>query len=197
MFWEVWRSSRGYVACRFFVSSCLSFWHLACLCSLFELESLVYVFYSDSTISVIDAVKISPFPGRHWTNSVRESQSPWFPCDRVYLPSQSALENLNRGKTNPTFLCASWFLKRMYRPCLMIIIKSCYLDCQIPELFTSSHCFVCVSCSVLITYKLRLYIWFFINALHYTARWPRMWSAWCHKLIRILKSANFATSTTK
>ena len=52
-------------------------------------------------------------------------------------PSQSAFEKHNRGKTNPTFLCASWFLKRMYRPCLMIIIKSCYLDCQIPELFTS------------------------------------------------------------
>ena len=142
VFWEVWRSSRGYVACRFFVSSCLSFWHLACLCSLFELESLVYSL-----------------------NEFIAWQSPWFLCDCIdVIGSLPSPASQLRGKTNPTFLCVSWFLKRMYRPCLMIIIKSCSV--KLPELFTSSHGFICISCSVLITYKSRPYICFFVNCMY-------------------------------
>ena len=146
VFWEVWRSSRRYVACRFFVSSCLSFWLLACLCSLFELESLVY---SLNEISVIPL----------WLHG----------CDREFAFPASQL----RGKTNPTFLCASWFLKRMYRPCLMIIIKSCSVKypsfSQVPTALSAFHALFWLPTNQGHT--------FVSSSTVCTARWPCMWSA--------------------
>ena len=65
---------------------------------------------------------------------------------RVCPPSQSASKKHNQEKKS-IYLCAPREFPKNCLPCL-IIIQSCYFDCRISKLFSTSHCVICVSCSV-------------------------------------------------